>query len=173
MLSQRLFSLLPLLAIPALVQAECKLNNAIEEDEKTVESEGALCKPQGEDSWTFAMQLSEVGVPTFDGDNAYAGVTGNKAFIIYDNACNRVGVYGPDNEDNDCAIPYVIQESFLPYVLTVTQVNFDLGGGDFTFAYANGDYMIGENGATCEDISDGLRGVEACKTGFPINGEPV
>ncbi|CEL03557.1 hypothetical protein ASPCAL04711 [Aspergillus calidoustus] len=168
---QQTLTLLPFLVAP-LVRADCQLGNVITDDEKTVESEGALCKPQGEGYYTFAMQNSLVGVPTFDGDNAFAGVTGSSAFIIYDNACNRVGVYGPSNEDNDCGIPYVIMENWLPYVLTVTQVNFAVGGGDFTFSYANGEYMIGENQATCEDISEGLRGVEACKTAFPLNGEP-
>ncbi|KAL3496298.1 hypothetical protein BJX62DRAFT_118908 [Aspergillus germanicus] len=163
---------LSLLAIPSLVRAECRLNNAIEDDEKTIEDREALCLGQGEDSWTFALQISEVSVPTFDGDNPFEGVAGHQAFIIYDNTCMRRGVYSPDNEGNDCGLNYVIQEDWLPYIITVTRINWDVGSPYFYFTYANGAYMIGENGATCTDISSGLRAEQGCKSAFPINGEP-
>jgi hypothetical protein len=41
---------LSLLAIPSFVRAECRLRNAIEEDEKTKEDREALCLGQGEDA---------------------------------------------------------------------------------------------------------------------------
>ncbi|KAL2839454.1 hypothetical protein BJX68DRAFT_272135 [Aspergillus pseudodeflectus] len=167
-----IFFALSLLAIPSFVRAECRLHNAIEEDEKTQEDREALCLGQGEDSWTFSLQISMVSVPTFDGDNPFEGVAGHQAFIIYDNTCMRRGVYSPDNEGNDCGINYVIEEDWLPYTIVVTHVNWDVGDPYFYFNYANGAYMIGENGATCTDISSGLRAEQGCKSAFPINGEP-
>jgi hypothetical protein len=93
----------------------------------------------------------------------------NKGFITYDNACVPRGVY---SWGDDCGSPYVIQENWLPYVLTVTNVNFNIADGYFRFVYANGAYMIGENQAMCEDLVGGLRVEVGCKTGFPIYGEP-
>ncbi|KAL2863195.1 uncharacterized protein BJX67DRAFT_364434 [Aspergillus lucknowensis] len=118
------------------------------------------------------MENTMVGVPTFNGGQAFAGVVGNNAFILYDHTCTIRGVYDP-HDDGNCAIPYVIMENFLEYVLTVTEVNFDLGAGDFTFLYANGAYSIWENQHICTDISNGLQAVEACKAAFPLHGEPA
>ncbi|KAL5336554.1 hypothetical protein BJX70DRAFT_400499 [Aspergillus crustosus] len=169
--NKNLLALLPLppllaLTLPHRASAKCILKNVIESSEKTSEKESALCEKQDPGYWTFSMQNSMVGVPTFDGDNAFAGVTGSSAFAIYNEDCLRLGVFGPSNEDNDCGTPYVINEnSWLPYELQITGVNFGLGSGDFTFKYANGAYMIGENGAKCKDISEG------CQTSFPVEGE--
>ncbi|KAF9885514.1 hypothetical protein FE257_012841 [Aspergillus nanangensis] len=159
-----------LLAIAGLVSADCDLHNTMTEPETEPETREALCKPQGADSWTFAMDNSAVSVPTFNGENALAGVAGNSAFIVYDNYCVPQGTYSPDNEGNDCGIPYWINDLGLPYDIKVSSVDFGLGGGYFNIEYSDGAYMIGENGATCEDISDGLYAEEGCKTGFPVNG---
>jgi hypothetical protein len=107
-----------------------------------------------------------VAVPTLDGENMWAGVHGNQAFVIYDNNCMPPGVYDP-GQSSDCGIPYVIKENWLPYVLIVKGVNFRLGDERFYFGYANGDYMIGENGTTCGDLNKGLRVDRGCKTAFP------
>ncbi|EAW06733.1 uncharacterized protein ACLA_084280 [Aspergillus clavatus NRRL 1] len=160
------------LAIFSLVNADCVLHTTLKEQVTKPEKRPELCQAMGPDSWTFAMQISAVSVPTFDGDNPFAGYTGTKSFIVYDNNCIAKGVYSPDNEDNDCGIPYWINDIGMPYDIKISQVNMALGAGDFTIGYANGDYMIGENGATCQDISKGLRAVTACHTAFPINGEP-
>jgi hypothetical protein len=51
-------------------------------------------------------------------------------------------------------------------------VSFGLGDEGFYFAYANGEYMIRENGATWGDLNEGLRVDRGCKSAFPIEGEP-
>ncbi|KAK2763032.1 hypothetical protein FQN54_009665 [Arachnomyces sp. PD_36] len=168
----RLPTFLPLFALSGLlptVHAACGLSNIIEDGDRGVETREELCKPQGEDAWTFGMQLSQVSVPTFNGGNAYGGVAGSNAFIVYDNYCERLGIYEP--EKDDCAIPYEITETWLPWDIIIEQVNYSVGDGDFSFAYAAGDYMIGENGATCEEIGGGLRVEIGCKSAFPVNGE--
>lgn len=169
----KLLTVIPLLAMCGLplVDAKCRLHNALEKKDKGVEKRKELCMGQGKGDWTFSMQLSEVSVPTFDGSDPYAGVAGHNAFIIYDNECNRKGVYAPDNEGSDCAIPYSISENWMPYEIDIKRVNFDVGGGDFRFSYGAGDYMIGENHATCSDMSKGLRAEVGCKTAFPLNGD--
>jgi hypothetical protein len=163
--------LLSLLAIPNLVQAKCQLHNQIEDDERGVETNEDLCKKQGEGDWSFTLDISEVGVPTFDGDNAFAGISGNSAFILYDNDCNRLGVYGPDNEGNDCGTPYQIVEDFLDYEIIITSVFLDVGDPDFTYEYGAGAYMIGENDDECHDMSSGLYAHQGCRTHFPLNGD--
>ncbi|KUL81700.1 hypothetical protein ZTR_09665 [Talaromyces verruculosus] len=168
-----LLTVIPLLAMYgfSLVHAGCNLQNVIEDGDRGVEDRKELCMGQGEGDWTFSLQISEVSVPTFDGGNAYGGVAGNTAFIIYDNTCNRLGVYSPDEEGNDCGIPYYISETWLPYDIIIKRVNFDVGDGDFRFSYGAGDYMIGENHTECNDMSEGLRAEVGCKTAFPLNGD--
>ncbi|KAL3464405.1 hypothetical protein BJX64DRAFT_286533 [Aspergillus heterothallicus] len=127
-------TILSLLSLPALIAAECRLQNSINAAEVVPETRTGLCKPQGENDWTFAMRLSELVVPTFDSD--YTG------------------------------------SNWLPYVLTITHINFNVANGYFRLVYANGAYMIGENQATCSDLMSGLRVGVGCKTGFPLHGEP-
>ncbi|KAI9040310.1 uncharacterized protein KD926_008400 [Aspergillus affinis] len=157
---------LALLSIPALVRADCKLNNAIGDDEKTSEDRSELCLAEGPNRWTFALQISEVSVPTFDEDNPFGGLTGSKAFVLYDDVCNRVGVYSPNNEGNDCGIPYTIEEEWLSDPLTVTKINFDVGKPFFKFSYADNEYQTGQDGNECSDISSGLRAEQACQATF-------
>jgi hypothetical protein len=168
----QLLGLVSLLAVPSLVQAgRCRLHNQIEDDEKGVETDDRLCKKQGEGDWSFTLDISEVGVPTFDGDNAFAGISGNYAFILYDNDCNRKGVYSPDDEGGDCGLDYQIVEDFLDWEIIITEVNFDVGRPDFTYLYGNGAYMIGENDDKCHDMSSGLYAHQGCRTHFPLNGD--
>jgi hypothetical protein len=61
-------SLLLLLSLPALISAERRLQNSIDAAAVTPETRTGLCKPQGENDWTFAMRLSELVVPTFDSE---------------------------------------------------------------------------------------------------------
>lgn len=119
------------------------------------------------------MRVSELVVPTFDADNMWAGHVGNKEFILYDHNCIPQGVYAP--EGNDCGVPYVIDDmEKLPYVITIKSVNFGAtkSGAYFRFSYANGDYMIRENGAICDDMNSGLRVEVGCRAAFPVQGEP-
>lgn len=167
-----LLNLATLFTIVSLANADCVLHNTLKKPMKKPEKRTELCQTMGPGHWTFAMDISEVAVPTFNGDNPWGGLAGNKAFIVYDNDCIPRGVYSPD-QGNDCGIPYWINDiARLPYDIKIEEVNMNMGGGDFTIAYANGEYMIGENGAICQDISDGLYAEMACGTAFPIHGEP-
>ncbi|KAL4885230.1 hypothetical protein BJY04DRAFT_214567 [Aspergillus karnatakaensis] len=157
---------LALFSIPATVLADCKLNNAITDDEKGNDDRQELCLAEGSNIWTFAIQISQVGVPTFDGDNAFAGITGTYAFVLYDDVCNRVGVYSADNEGNDCGVPYYIEESVLSDRLTITNVNLDVADPFFKISFSGSEYQTGQEGTECVDISSGLRAEQACKVTF-------
>lgn len=167
---RQILSLATAVALLGHASADCQLTNTLSAPETSPETRTQLCMPQGEGSWTFAMDISEVDVPTFNSGAEWAGLAGNNAYIIYDNNCVPYGVYGPDG--NDCGTPYVIEDYFLPYVLTVQDIDTDVGGGYFKFAYANGLYTIGNNGCTCEDLSSGLEAEQGCKCAFPLEGEP-
>lgn len=117
------------------------------------------------------MDISEVSVPTFNGEAALDGIAGSTAFAIYDEDCNPKGLYSPD-QDGDCGAPYVIEENFLKYVLTVTSVNFGVGSPKFVFSYANGKFSTGNDGCGCDDIGSGLRVEIGCKCPFPVEGLP-
>ncbi|KAK2757198.1 hypothetical protein FQN54_004712 [Arachnomyces sp. PD_36] len=171
MMFSQLLKFTALLAIATLVNAECTLENVITEEEKGVkETRPEVCQTQGEGDWTFTMMNSMVGVPTFNGGNAFAGVTGNDAFLIFDEDCMPHGVYSPGN-NGECGIPYEVQEGFLRWTMIIESVNMFMGGGDFSFAYGAGTYTIGENHCACQDISEGLRAEQACGCSFPVNGE--
>jgi hypothetical protein len=157
---------LVLFAISAVVEADCKLNNQIKDIEKTSEDRSELCLAEGPNKWTFAMQISQVSVPTFDGSNPFAGISGSKAFILYDDVCKRTGVYSPDEEGNDCGIPYVIEEEWLSDKLTVTNINWDVAAPYFKFKYADNEYQTGQDWNICSDISSGLRAEQACQATF-------
>lgn len=163
-------SLATVVAIFGHASADCQLKNTLSAPKTSPEARPELCMPQGEGSWTFAMDDSQIDVPTFNAGDPWAGLAGNNAYIIYDNNCIPYGVYGP--EGNDCGTPYVIEDYFLPYILMIKSIDTDLGGGYFKFAYANGLYTIGNNGCTCEDLSSGLEGEQGCKCAFPLKGEP-
>jgi hypothetical protein len=116
------------------------------------------------------MDVSEVAVPTFDHDHPLAGVAGHTEYIIYDNTCTPQGAYGLSGID--CGIPYYIKEDWPPYVLTIEQINTDVGKPYFSFAYANGLYSINNNHCSCQDMFSGLEAEKGCKCAFPIDGEP-
>ncbi|KAF2688336.1 hypothetical protein K458DRAFT_292512 [Lentithecium fluviatile CBS 122367] len=155
------------------VSANCQLKNEVyeEDNEGKVETNDKLCKPQGEGAWTFAMEVSETGIPVFNGDNAFAGINGNKGFAIYDHTCALRGLYDPGNNGNDCGIPYVMMENFLQWVLTVKEMNADVGGSYFKFAYGDGEYSINNNHCDCVSEGSGTTALDYCKCAFPINGD--
>jgi hypothetical protein len=159
-----------LLAMFGLAQADCQLKNSLDASKAKQETHAELCQPTGEGVFTFAMDTSEVSVPTFNGGNALAGVAGHVTYIIYDNTCTPRGAYGPSG--NDCGTPYVIKENWLPYVLTVNKIDTSVGGPYFSFNYANGKYSINNNHCGCQDMSSGLEAEKGCKCAFPIHGEP-
>ncbi|KAI1370318.1 hypothetical protein F4677DRAFT_365824 [Hypoxylon crocopeplum] len=161
------------LALSGLATADCQLGNKLTESDPPPEPKIELCETQGEGTWTFSMDVHEVDVPTFDSGAPWAGLVNGNSFMIYDNACVLKGVYSPGDEGNDCGIPFVIEENFLPFVLTVQQINFDVGAPRFQFAYANGLFTIGDNHCTCQDVSHDLEAEQACKCAFPLQGEPA
>ncbi|KAI9748831.1 MAG: DnaJ- protein scj1 [Chaenotheca gracillima] len=166
-----LVSLTAALSVFSVVSADCQLTNSLTETQTEAETRPELCVTQGEGSYTFAMDNSEVDVPTLNGETPWAGISGQNAFIIYDNDCIPQGVYDPDEAGSDCGVPYTIEGSFLSYVLTIEQVDFNLGGGYFQFDYASGQYTIGNNGCVCGDLGSGLMGEQGCGCAFPVDGE--
>ncbi|ROV99829.1 hypothetical protein VSDG_02971 [Cytospora chrysosperma] len=160
------------LIMPALATASCHLKNQLSDSDPPPKLKPELCVSQGEGSWTFAMDVHEIDVPTFNSGSPWTGLVSGNSFIIYDNDCTAKGGYSPAAEGNDCGIPFVIDEDFLPYVLTIKEINTDVGDPRFKFAYANGQYSIGENGCACKDVSHDLEAEQACKCAFPLEGEP-
>ena len=157
------------LALLNLATADCQLQNGVNPDDPpTIETRQELCLPQGEGAWTFSLTNSQISFPTFDGDNALAGVAGSYTWLMYDNTCTLRGAYG--SGDNDCGTPFVIMENFLPYVLSITDVSLFLGGEWYAFLYGDGLYEINENHCLCQDMSDGLRGATGCRCAFPVDG---
>ncbi|KAI0889635.1 uncharacterized protein GGS22DRAFT_182980 [Annulohypoxylon maeteangense] len=158
------------LSLSTLTSASCQLQNQLK-SKTGKEPSTHLCVPQGAGSWTLAMDVHEIDVPTFDSSAPWAGLVSGNSFMLYDNACNIKGVYAPQSQSNHCGSPYVIEENFLPYVLTIKSVDFDVGSPRFKFAYADGEYSIGENGCACKNVSHGLEGEQACKCAFPLHGQ--
>lgn len=164
----KIINLAAILAMVGLVNATCQLGNSLTTPETDPETRTQLCIPQGSGSWTFALDTSEVAVPTFNAGAPWAGLAGTVAYIIYDNACIPKGVYAPSG--NDCGTPYVIEENWLADVLTITEIDTDPAGARFTFDYGDGQFSIGNNGCTCGDLSSGLTAETGCKCAFPVDG---
>lgn len=150
-------------AMLGLATASCQLSNA---GGGGVASDATLCVPQGEGDWTFAMSNSAVDVPAPGSGGIGAGYSQGNSLFIFDNACNIMGEYAPCSGGT----PYTIEENFLADVLTVSDIDMDLGGGYFKFYYGNGEFTIGNNGCTCQDDSSGLQGSQGCKCAFPQDG---
>lgn len=149
--------------------AACNLANSMKTAPKTPETRKQLCIPQGEGDWTFSMDVGVTVLPDFSTENPLAGLVGSKFFVIYDNYCVPRGVYAPSG--NECGKPYVIEDNFLPYVLTVTDISWDLGDPYFRFKYADGLYSINNNHCTCSSMSHGIKGEQGCRCAFPISGQ--
>ena len=97
--------------------------------------------------------------------------TSGTSFAIMDNYCKLLGIYATDTMH--CGAPFTLEASFLQYVLTLETVWADVGGSSFSFAYANGQYLTGNNGCGCDTISNkGNGAVVGCKCAFPVAGEP-
>ncbi|KAF2122655.1 hypothetical protein BDV96DRAFT_593170 [Lophiotrema nucula] len=154
------------------VSADCQLSNKVwdEGNSGQVETDPKICQTMGEGHWTFAMVVSETGVPVFNGDDAMAGITGNYGFAIYDNTCALRGSYDP-SDDSNCGTPFVIMENFLSAVLTVTRISTTLGDAYFQFAYGNGLFSINNNHCDCVEAGSGLTGYDYCGCAFPVNGD--
>ncbi|KAF2115129.1 hypothetical protein BDV96DRAFT_600260 [Lophiotrema nucula] len=146
------------------IKGECLMINQYPDGNGPIETNTKLCVPQGEGDWTFGMETTLATVPGGDGDAA--------EFYIFDNTCKIRGQYDPPSQDpdNNCGIPFTAKESFLPLVLTVTDVSFDVGDPYFQFSYGDGTYSINNNGCDCVSDNQGTVANEKCKCGFPVDG---
>jgi hypothetical protein len=117
------------------------------------------------------MFLSLVCVPTPDKDpsNDFQGCNDAGYFRIYDENCAVRSSYQMPN----CGTPFVIEETFLPYVLTVTTVSMDVGQPYFSFLYGDGKYSINNNHCVCVNDGGGLEAKVACRCAFPVDGHFV
>jgi hypothetical protein len=124
----------------------------------------SICAPTGEDHLTFAMLvgMSSIGVP--------GSTVKSTRFLILDHTCKVLGHYKPASKCGK--VPWIVEEPFLHYMLTLESVFMDVGDPSFSFAYANGLYQIGENHCTCQDSQNGNHAEQGCKCAFPIDGEP-
>jgi hypothetical protein len=163
-----LLSHLALAALSTHASAECQLSNSVGDKAGTIETNDKLCKPQGEGDWTMSFSVTQIGFPTFSGGNAFAGLSGQKGWAIYDNTCALKGVYGPSG--NQCDTPFVIEENFLTQVLSITGFTALVGQASFGFKYGDGYYVTKNNHCGCVNDPDGLRGQSFCKCAFPVDG---
>ena len=90
--------------------------------------------------------------------------------MIYDNSCNLKGIYGPGT--SQCGVPWEIEESFLPFVLSITVVSMDVGDPFFEFLYGDGKYSVRNNQCGCADGPGQFNDkIKDCKCAFPVNGK--
>lgn len=150
-----------LLAITTLTTA-CSL---VSQGPGPIQTNAKKCKPQGPGSWTFAMTINMVAVPS-PGRDPRSGIVSKEWFSIYDHTCQLQAEYTPCDGK-----PYVAKESFLPQVLTVTDVSFDLGNPYFSFKYGDGKYSIRNNGCVCQRTGSGIQGEKSCRCAFPLSGK--
>lgn len=154
-----------------LTNASCILHNKLDdlEDLKADGIPAGLCTPgAGDGEYQFGMTVSEVSVPTFDSDNALAGITGSTGFVLFDSECVPLGAYGPDDEGNDCGVPYEI-DYFPDRPVMVSSINWDVGNPSFGFDFDGTTYRSGgeECGGCSHYFTDGgLRPVQECKCSF-------
>ena len=117
----------------------------------------------------MTVHLACVPSPSMDAGQDTAGCEGGSSFAIYDESCNLRGSYGVP----DCGTPFIIEENFLADVLTVTDVNLDVGDPFFSFLYGDGKYSINNNHCVCVDDGGGLEANVACRCAFPVDGHFV
>ncbi|GAP93421.1 hypothetical protein SAMD00023353_10300170 [Rosellinia necatrix] len=163
------YTLATALASLSVVSANCNLDNKLDSG-PLPKVRSQLCLEQGAGAYTFAMDVSELDVPTFSSGAMWAGLVGSRAFMVYDEGCALKGVYSP-HQTGDCGAPYAIEEPWLPYGLIVTDVDFSSADPYFSFSYANGKYSIRNNHCVCNEIGSGLRVEQGCRCAFPIHGE--
>ena len=83
-------------------------------------------------------------------------MTSGTAFLVMDNYCKLLGIYGTNIVR--CGAPFTLEANSLKYVLTLETAWADVGGASFKFSYANGEYVIHENGCTGFRVT----GMELC-----------
>ena len=168
----KLLSILKFALSLGFTAAECDLKNIANPGAPTQATDPALCRNQGEGSFTFGMSvgLTSLGIPGGKDGPPNPSVTGSTSFTIMDNACKILGMY----EQPSCGVPYVIKENFLDYVLTIEHISADVGDPYFEFYYANGQYTTGNNHCVCGDGKAGFPTAEKdCRCAFPVAGGPT
>ncbi|KAI1372800.1 hypothetical protein F4677DRAFT_462745 [Hypoxylon crocopeplum] len=150
------------------VEAECQISNAITDEQKdAVSQHDALCLPQGEGQWTFAMSVTLKSYPALGGLNGQPLFLSDNSFLIFDNACKTKGIYPKPS----CGIPYTIKENFLPLVMSVTSVFFDVGDPSFEMHYGDGAFITSNNHCVCGGVdSSVLSETKGCRCAFPLDG---
>ena len=141
------------------------------QDAGTTEDNPALCLPQGEGAYTFAMSvgLGNNGLTT-DQPGSQPALVNGYSFHIYDNTCKRLGHY----TTGECSAPFHIQGNFLKYELIVDNVWADPADPYYSFLYANGKYSIKSNHCVCNDSSKSFFQIhKGCRCAFPVNGQPT
>ena len=78
-----------------------------------------------------------------------SGTSGTR-LLVMDSYCKLLGIYATDTIH--CGAPFTLEANFLQYVLTLETIWSDVGDPSFSFKYANGEYMISENGCVCDTI---------------------
>jgi hypothetical protein len=154
-------------AMIGLASATCQMSNIVgTSDYYDPGPSDALCLNQGEGQWTFAMYVTLTVVPDLSGSAPLAGAAGGTEYFIYDNNCNIMSAY----QQPSCGIPWIIEENFLTDVLTITDVDEELGDAYYRFTYGNGAYSIDNNHCVCNGMSSGLTGEQGCRCAFPVDG---
>lgn len=170
MVSLKLASLATLLSTLTLVSGDCILHNQLSWNDVfsgSKETREELCVPQAEGNYQISLEVSEVSVPTFDGDNALAGVVGNDVFVVYTHDCYPISVFSRSAEGNDCGVPYTLNDIF-GEGLTITKVYFGVGDPFFAFDLEGETYSVNDDKCGgCGDLSHGLTADQACRCGFP------
>jgi hypothetical protein len=164
---RQIAKLTAVLALTSIVSADCILKNQLSDRHPAKETRSELCTVTKNKHYAFAMQLSEVVVPSGDGGSPWAGLVDANGFFVYDENCIPKGVYDT-HQDSNCGIPYVIQDYWLRQKLEVTSVRMDLGAARFEFEYGGDDYGTGKGDCGCEKMSHDLTGEEGCRCDFPL-----
>ncbi|KAK5698134.1 hypothetical protein LTR97_007094 [Elasticomyces elasticus] len=171
-----LIGLIPLLLAPH-TQAQCQQNNGLTDQAARIETDTSLCIPRTDSNgwWTFSMDVfltcspnpgggAEASLTSCDGSGS--GQAPPATFSIYDDTCLVRGVYDAPS----CGIPFIIEENYQPWVLTVVTAAMTVGGPYFKFTYGDGTYETGVNDCYCSNVSSGLTARDNCLCPFPVSG---
>ena len=123
-----------------------------------------LCLPTGPGTLTLGLIVQDASTGLTDGN------VGGSSVLIMDNYCKLLGAYS----FNRCGSPFVLEANFLKYVLTIDNIFLDAGDPFIAFYYANGHYLINNNGCVCGEIgSEVVAAASGCRCAFPVDGEPT
>lgn len=173
MLNHKFVGLLAGFATFGLSNAACRLTNVIDVQpplaQTHIETRPELCTTQADGNYQLSLYVTEVSVPTFDGDNPFAGVAGTDTFLLYSSDCHLLGVYSRSNEI-DCGVPYEIDFFRVDPPISIYNVWLGVGDPRFCFDFLGESYCTPNDAKCggCGDMSDGLRAEQGCKCGFYV-----